>query len=112
MDEKADAVSGRVRAALAQIAAEEQVRRSRYPQYPSKASMPRSMTEPGGEFDNAVTAFLQERWRRERTNFSAADKQQIQQFRAMAQMLKVGYLQLELENNYIRLQGKLLANFR
>ncbi|MCA8963718.1 MAG: hypothetical protein H6838_12310 [Planctomycetes bacterium] len=97
---------------ISRPAAEEQVRRSRYPQYPSKASMPRSMTEPGGEFDNAVTAFLQERWRRERTNFSAADKQQIQQFRAMAQMLKVGYLQLELENNYIRLQGKLLANFR
>lgn len=93
-------------------AAEDQVRRTRFPQYPSKASMPRSMTEPGGEFDQAVTAYLQERWRRERTNFSADDRKQIEQLRAMSQLMRAGYLQLELENNYIRMQGKLLPDFR
>ena len=93
-------------------AAEEQVRRARFPQYPSKASMPRSMTEPGGEFDQAVVAFLRESWRKVRTNFTAEDRQQAQQLRAMAQLLNVGYLQLELENNYIRFQGKLVPDFR
>jgi hypothetical protein len=93
-------------------AAEDQVRRTRFPQYPSKASMPRSMTEPGGEFDQAVTAYLQDRWRRERTNFSADDRKQIEQLRAMSQLMRAGYLQLELENNYIRMQGKLLPDFR
>jgi len=37
--------------------AEDQVRRQRFPQYASKASMPKKMTEPGGDFDAAVDTF-------------------------------------------------------
>lgn len=97
---------------ISRPAAEEQVRRTRFPQYPSKASMPKSLTDVGGEFDQAVNAYLQEKWRRERTNFTADDRQRVQQFRAMAQLLKAGYVQLDLENSYIRYQGKLLGSFR
>lgn len=93
-------------------AAEEQVRRTQFPQYRSKASMPLPMTQPGGEFDAAVVAYLQEKWRRESTNFTDRDRQDLTQLRAMAQLLKSGYLQVELENNYIRFQGKLLPSYR
>lgn len=99
-------------AMLTRPQAEDEVRRTRFPQYPSKASMPRSMVEPGGEFDAAVTAHLRELWRRERTTFTAADREQLQQFRALAQLLQAACLQLELENNYIRFQARLMANFR
>ena len=91
-------------------AAEETVRKTRYAKYPSKASIPKSVLE--GEFDQAVRAYLAERWRQERTSFTAGDKSQMQQLRAMAELLNVGYVQVELENNYIRFQTKLLGNLR
>lgn len=93
-------------------AMEEQVRRTRFAQYPSKASMPKSMLEPGGDFDNAVVAALHEKWKQQRSSFTAADREQMVQLRAFADLIHSGYLQLELENNYIRFQGKLLGNLR
>lgn len=93
-------------------AAEEHVRRSRFPQYPSKASMPKSMTEPGGDFEVAVGVYLRELWQRERTNFTAADREAMKQLRALAQMLKAASVHVELENNYIRFQARIMANFR
>lgn len=90
--------------------AEEHVRKTRYAQYPSKASMPKSVVE--GEFEQAVRAYLAEQWRLVRTSFTAGDREQMQQMRAMVQMLSTGYLQVELENNYIRFQGKLIAKPR
>ncbi len=93
-------------------AAEEQVRRSKFPRYQSIASMPKSMVEPGGEFDVAVAEQLREQWRRERSSFTADDRSQMQQLRAMAQMLKAGCVHLELQNNYIRFQARLIANLR
>ncbi|MBM4060510.1 MAG: hypothetical protein FJ265_05365 [Planctomycetes bacterium] len=93
-------------------AAEDYVRKTRFPQYPSKASLPRALTQPGGEFDTAVVAHLHELWRRERTSFTAADRADMQQLRAFAQLLNAGYVQVELENNYIRFQAKLLGNLR
>jgi hypothetical protein len=93
-------------------AAEEQVRRARYPQYPSLASMPRSMTEPGGEFDQAVVAHMQELWRRERTSFTADDRAWMQQLRAFARLLRAGFVQLELENSYIRFLASLVPDLR
>jgi hypothetical protein len=59
-----------------------------------------------------VREYLAERWRQERTSFTAGDRSQMQQLRAMAQMLNVGYMQVELENNYIRFQTKMLGNLR
>jgi hypothetical protein len=91
-------------------AAEETVRKTRYAKYPSKASIPKSVLD--GEFDQAVREYLAERWRQERTSFTAGDRSQMQQLRAMAQMLNVGYMQVELENNYIRFQTKMLGNLR
>ncbi|HEU4420542.1 MAG TPA: hypothetical protein VFT55_16510 [Planctomycetota bacterium] len=93
-------------------AAEEHVRRTRFPQYPSKASMPKSMTEPGGDFDVAVGVYLRELWQRERTNFTAADREAMKQLRALAQMLKAASVHVELENNYIRFQARIMATFR
>jgi len=93
-------------------AAEDQVRRTRYPQYPSVASMPRSMTDPGGEFDQAVVAHMQEQWRRERTSFTADDRAQMQQLRAGARMLRAGFVQFELENSYIRFLASLVPDLR
>ncbi|HEU4419008.1 MAG TPA: hypothetical protein VFT55_08720, partial [Planctomycetota bacterium] len=93
-------------------AAEDHVRRTRFPQYPSKASMPKSMTELGGDFEVAVVAYLRELWQKERTNFTAADRESMKQLRAMAQMLKAACVHVELENNYIRFQARIMANFR
>jgi hypothetical protein len=90
-------------------AAEDTVRRTRFPTYASIASMPKEMTQQGGEFDAAVVAHLREMWRKERTSFTADDRLQMQQWKAMAQMLRVGYLQLELRNNYIRYQARLVG---
>lgn len=97
---------------ISRPAAEEQIRRTRYAQYPSKASLPRSLVEPGGDFDRAVVAYLFEQWRRERTSFTAADRDKMQQLRAMAQLLDAAYVQVELENNYIRFQAKALGDLR
>jgi hypothetical protein len=93
-------------------AAEDQIRREKYARYPSKASMPQSLTEPGGEFDLAVVALMNEKWRKDRTSFTPDDRAQMKQLRAFCQMLKTGYVQLELENNYIRFQTKLLGDLR
>jgi hypothetical protein len=87
-------------------AAEEAVRRQRYPGYPSKASMPKSMSEPGGEFDLAVVAALGEQWRRERSGFTAEGRERMQQARGIVQMFDAAYLQLELENSAIRFQAR------
>ena len=91
---------------------EEQVRRASFAQYPNKASMPRGMIDPGGEFDVAVVAQLREQWRRQRTSFSAEDRAQMEQLRSMVQLLKAGVIQLELENNYVRFQARLSANLK
>lgn len=95
---------------IARPAAEDTVRKTRFAQYPSKASMPKPVLE--GEFEQAVRAYLDEQWRKERTSFTAEDREQMQQVRAFCQLLDVGYVQVELENNYIRYQAKLLGNLR
>ncbi|HEX5051093.1 MAG TPA: hypothetical protein VFZ65_04930 [Planctomycetota bacterium] len=93
-------------------AAEDHIRRTRFPQYPSKASMPESMLKPEGEFETAVVAYLREKWRHDRTSFTADDRSKLQEMRAAAQLVKAACLQLELENNYIRFQARVMANFR
>jgi hypothetical protein len=93
-------------------AVEDQVRRASFAQYPSKASMPKAMTEAGGEFDRAVVAQLREQWRRQRTSFTAEDRAQMEQLRGMAQLLKAGVIQLELDNNSVRFQMRLATNLR
>jgi hypothetical protein len=93
-------------------AAEDHVRRTLFARYASVASMPRAMTEPGGEFDVAVVNHLRELWRKERSNFTADDRATMQQLKAMAQLLKVGSVQLELENNFIRYQARLMLDAR
>ncbi|MFK7739871.1 MAG: hypothetical protein AB8H80_06070, partial [Planctomycetota bacterium] len=91
---------------------EDYVRRTKYPRYPSKASMPRSLTEPGGEFDQAVVRHLQQKWTKARTNFSAEDRESMEQLRGMAQMLNVAAIQVQLQNNFIRCQARILTNMR
>ena len=74
--------------------------------------MPKSMTEAGGDFDLAVGAYLRELWQRERTNFTAADREAMKQLRALAQLLEAACVHVELENNYIRFQARIMANLR
>jgi len=92
--------------------AEETVRRAQFARYNSKAAMPKAMTDEGGEFEVAVTNHLKQLWQQARTNFTAKDRADMQQLRAMAQMLRSASLQLELENNYIRFQARLVPNWR
>ena len=90
---------------------EDQVRRRHYKQYPSKAAMPRNLTQQGGEFDLKVAAALREKWTRERTNFTASDRQGMEQLRGFSQLFSGAALQLELEKNYIRYQLRLMGAF-
>jgi len=92
--------------------AEEQVRRQKFPTFASKAAMPETMTQRGGEFDVAVREYLQERWRRERTNFTAEDKAGLEQMRGICQLLRSAAIQLELQNNYIRYQARIASRLR
>jgi hypothetical protein len=89
--------------------AEDQVRRQRFPQYPSKASMPKAMTAPGGDFDAAVVAWLREQWRKERSSFTAEGRERLKTFRSVASMVDSAYVQLELENGAIRFQARVAA---
>lgn len=89
--------------------AEDVVRRSKYPQYPSLAAMPKTLLE--GEFQSAVRDYLREQWSKASTGFSAQMLPELDQLRGMAKMVDAAYLQLELENNYIRFQGKVIANW-
>ena len=90
-------------------AAEDAVRRAKYPQYPSLASMPKSVLD--GEFQDAVRAYLREQWSKASAGFSAQDLPAIDQLRGFSKLVDAAYLQLELENNYIRFQGKLVPGF-
>jgi hypothetical protein len=92
--------------------AEDYVRRKQYPRYPSKASMPRSLTQPGGEFDKRVVAYLRRKWSEDRTNFTAEDRESIQQLRGLAEMFRSAALQLELQNNYIHYQARITSDRR
>jgi hypothetical protein len=40
------------------------------------------------------------------------DLAKVDQFKAMAELMDAAYLQLDLENSYIRYQGKILARFQ
>ncbi len=90
-------------------AAEDAVRKQQFAQYPSLASMPKDVLD--GPFNEAVKAYLREQWGKASAGFSAQDLPAIDQLRGFAKLLDVGYLQVELENNYIRFQGKVLGNF-
>ncbi len=89
--------------------AEEVVRRAKYAQYPSLASMPKNLLD--GEFQTAVRDYLREQWSKASAGFSAQDLPKIDQLRGMAKLVDAAYLQLELENNYIRFQGKVITNW-
>lgn len=92
--------------------AEEHVRRTHYPRFRSMASMPRNLREPGGEFDQKVVAYMRELWTKARTNFTAEDRESIKQFRGMARMFKSAAIQVELQNNYIRYQARVMTDMR
>jgi len=92
--------------------AEEAVRKKHYPRYPSMASMPKTLTQQGGEFDKLVRAWLDARWAQERTNWSAEDRATMKRFRGLAKMLSVAAIQLDLENSYIRYQARVMTNLK
>ncbi|MBK8101645.1 MAG: hypothetical protein IPK26_31570 [Planctomycetes bacterium] len=91
-------------------AAEDAVRRQRFPQFASKAAIPQDILN--GEFEQAVRDHLNQLWVRSGPGFTAQDLAAIRQFKAFATLMDTTYLQLELENNYLRFQGKVFANLR
>ena len=92
--------------------AEDYIRKQHYPHYPSMASMPPNLKEPGGEFDNRVVAYMREKWNKERTNFTAGDRAKMQQFRGLTEMFRAAAIQVELQNNYIRYQARIMTKVR
>jgi hypothetical protein len=92
--------------------AEDEVRRKYYPRYPSMASMPPNLKEPGGEFDVRVVAYLREKWGKERSSFTADDRASMQQFRGLTEMFRAAAVQVELQNNYIRYQARIMTKLR
>lgn len=89
--------------------AEDQVRRSKFPQYASVASM---SPQVRAQFDEAVQQWMQEEWRRVVGGFSKDSLAGLVQLRALAKTFRSAYVQLDLENNYIRFLGKLVADYR
>ena len=92
--------------------AEDFVRRKYYPRYPSIASMPPNLKGAGGEFDKRVVAYMRDKWSKERSSFTSEDRESMEQFRGLSEMFKTGAIQLELQNNYIRYQAKIITTLR
>jgi hypothetical protein len=90
--------------------AEEEVRRTKYPRYPSKASIPKAVLD--GEFEQAVGQWMDDKWRQVRTSFSADDRARLLEFKGLAQMLSAVAVQVELQANYIRYQARVMTEFR
>lgn len=93
-------------------AAEEHIRVTKFPRYRSKASIPDALKAPGGEFDEAVKSYLNEKWATERTSYTAEDRQSLQQLRGFARLFKAAVMHVELQANYIRYQARLITNMR
>ena len=92
--------------------AEDFVRKKHYPRYPSMSSMPPNLKEPGSEFDKRVVAYMREKWTKERTNFTAEDRASMQQLRGLTELFNVAAVQVELQNNYIRYQARIMTDVR
>jgi len=92
--------------------AENYVRKRHYPRYPSMSSMPANLKAQGSEFDKRVIAYMRQKWTKERTNFTAEDRASIEQFRGLAEMFKAAAVQVELQNNYIRYQARIMTDVR
>lgn len=92
--------------------AEDYVRKKHYPRYPSMASMPPNLKEQGSEFDKRVVAYMRQKWTKERTNFTADDRASMEQLRGFTEMFKAAAVQVELQNNYIRYQARIMTDVR
>lgn len=90
--------------------AEEVVRREQFPQYQSKAAIPAHVLQ--GPFETAVRKYLKDLWENSSGGLSTADLPAIDQMRGVAQMIDHAFLELQLENNYIRFLGKLVLDLR
>lgn len=86
------------------------VRKSRFGQYATVAGMPESVR---AEYEAAVVQAMRDLWaRQQQAGVTQADLAPILQLRALCRGMEAAYLQMELENNYIRFQGKVIADFR
>jgi hypothetical protein len=55
---------------------------------------------------------MRQKWTKERTNFTAEDRATIEQLRGLTQMFKAAAVQIELQNNYIRYQARIMTDVR
>ncbi|GAB4146364.1 MAG: hypothetical protein Fur0037_14410 [Planctomycetota bacterium] len=89
--------------------AEAEVWRARFPNYPSIASIPESARQ---EFEELVSRWLHQQWKLAKSGLTGEDLGKLEQFKALAGTFKAAYVQLDLENNYMRFLGKILAGYR
>ncbi len=88
---------------------EDLVRKDKYAQYSSVAGIPGTLRP---QFDAEVDRRLREQWTRLGSGYGQADLAKVVQFRTIFRAMAGAYVQVELENNYIRFQGKALLDYR
>ena len=88
------------------------MRKKFYPRYPSISSLPPNLKQQGSEFDKRVVAHMNEMWTKARTSFTPEDRQKMEQLRGLTEMFRAAGVQLELQNNYIRYQARVMTDFR
>lgn len=89
--------------------AEDEVRRSKYPQYATVAGIPEAMRN---QFGADVDQHLREGWSKIGSGFAQSDLAAILQLRTMAKAMEGAYIQIELQPNYMRFQGKAILDYR
>lgn len=89
--------------------AEDKVRRARFQRYASVAAIPESQRD---EFEREVQKWLLQQWKTAGSGLNAADLAKLAQLQAFAESFRGAYVRVDLESNYIRFLGKILAEFR
>lgn len=89
---------------------QDEVRRKRFAQYATVAGIPEALR---ADFEAAVVQAMRELWeRQQRSGVTSADLASVLQLRAMCRAMQGAYVAVQLENNYIRYQGKVIADYR
>jgi hypothetical protein len=89
--------------------AEETVRKARFPSRPTVASM---TEQEKADFERLIGEWMNTEWKKATAGVTPDDVRSIEQLHAFARGIDAAYLQVQLENNYIRFQGKVLTDLR
>ena len=90
-------------------AAEDKVFREKYTSYGSTAGLP---PEVRAQFDADVNTEIENRWRTQRSSYTAEAQGSILEAMALCRLFESAYIQLTLEPRYLRLTGRTIARFK